>query len=109
MIRTYLVTGTVIALSVVASPARADHDHELGYILGGALIGAAIGGIVHHSHRHAGHSHRYVGAHHVHYAPVGYYAPAYRFRHVHGYGRHYRARHHGHRHIGRRYAYHRHH
>lgn len=107
MLRTYLVTGMVIALSVVATPARADHDHELRYIVGGALIGAAIGGIVHDSHRHSRHHHYYAGIGHYHYAPVHYYAPAHRY--VHRHGGHYRGRHHGYRRGGhRRVHYHRH-
>ena len=108
MLRTYWVTGMVIALAVVATPARADHDRELGYILGGAIVGAAIGGIVYDSHRHARHSHRHADAHY-HYAPVRYYAPVHGVRHNRGHRRHIRGRHYGNRYsVGYRHARHRH-
>ena len=92
MLRNLLITGTVAALSIVATPARADHDHEIGYLLGGALIGAAIGELAYRSH--SSHGHHYVSTRHYRYpvSPVRYYAPASghnRYGHRHSKGRHY--------------------
>lgn len=108
MLRTIMITGTAICLSMGSGLARADHDDGLRYVLGGALIGAAIGELA-YSTGHRGHvvvdygynpyrmyPHRFRG-------PIRGFAPGYRYR---GYGdwprrgfRHgYR---HGHRH-GRR-------
>lgn len=81
MLRNLLITGTVAALSIAATPARADHDREIGYLLGGALIGAAIGELAYRSH--SSHGHHYVRTRHYHYpvSPVRYYVPARGHRH----------------------------
>ena len=54
MLRTIMMTGTAICLSMGSGLARADHDDELRYVVGGAIIGAALGELVystgHRSH-----------------------------------------------------------
>ena len=96
MLRILLITGLVAGLSVVATPARADHDREIGYLVGGALIGVAIGELAHRSY--SNHGDRYVSIHRYHpYSPVRYYAPSRHHRHArdHRYskGRYYGRRH----------------
>jgi hypothetical protein len=54
MLRTIMITGTAIGLSMGSGLARADHDDGLRYVLGGALIGAAIGELA-YSTGHRGH------------------------------------------------------
>ena len=93
MLRTYLITGTALALSVAASPARADHDRALGFIIGGALLGAAI---AHKVNDHAVHSHGHVSTRHYQAAPVYYVSPRHhgRTRNRHSAGHHHHVRHH---------------
>jgi len=97
MLRTVMVMGTVAALACTSVPARADHDRELRYVLGGALIGAAIGELAYSSQYHPGYGYYYPGAwipRHRHVRVPRYYPPA----------RHYyypRGVHHGKRHRGR--------
>ena len=43
MLRNIMITGTAVCLSMGSSLARADHDNELRYVVGGAILGAAIG------------------------------------------------------------------
>ena len=54
MLRTIMMTGTAICLSMGSGLARADHDDGLRYVLGGALLGAAIGELA-YSTGHRGH------------------------------------------------------
>ena len=46
MLRNIMITGTAICLSMGSSLARADHDRQLRYVVGGALLGAALGELV---------------------------------------------------------------
>jgi len=54
MLRNIMITGTAICLSMGSGLARADHDDGLRYVVGGAIIGAALGELAystgHHSH-----------------------------------------------------------
>ena len=92
------------ALSLASVSAAADHryhyghDKEVAYLVGGALVGAAIGGLLysdrygHYGYRHYGPRVRY------YYAPPRRYYRPYRrhyVRHYHPHKRHYRR----HRHI----------
>ncbi len=43
MLRTTMITGTAICLSLGSSLALADHDRGLRYVVGGAILGAALG------------------------------------------------------------------
>jgi hypothetical protein len=43
MLRNIMITGTAVCLSMGSGLARADHDDELRYVVGGAIIGAALG------------------------------------------------------------------
>ncbi|NNC63779.1 MAG: hypothetical protein HKN84_03255 [Gammaproteobacteria bacterium] len=43
MLRTIMITGTAICLSLGSSLALADHDRGLRYVVGGAILGAALG------------------------------------------------------------------
>ena len=53
MLRKFGVAAIVAALALGATAqARADHDRELKYLVGGALVGAAIGSLAYRS-RHA--------------------------------------------------------
>ena len=53
MWRTLTIVAVVAVLGLGAAQARADHDRELRYVLGGALIGAAIGSLAYRSDRYA--------------------------------------------------------
>ena len=86
MLRTIMMTGTAICLSMGSGLARADHDDGLRYVLGGALIGAAVGELA-YSTGHRGHvvvdygysPYRYYPRHFR--GPIRGFAPGYR-----GYG-----------------------
>ena len=52
MWRTLTMVAVVAALGLGTTQARADHDHELRYVLGGALIGAAIGELAYRNTRY---------------------------------------------------------
>lgn len=43
MLRNFVITGTAIGLAMVGGVAKADHDDALRYVVGGAIIGAALG------------------------------------------------------------------
>ncbi|NIW23358.1 MAG: hypothetical protein GWN29_01680 [Gammaproteobacteria bacterium] len=43
MLRTIMITSTAICLSLGSSLALADHDRGLRYVVGGAILGAALG------------------------------------------------------------------
>ncbi len=51
MLRNILITGTAICLSIGSGLARADHDRELRYVVGGAILGAALGELAYASDR----------------------------------------------------------
>lgn len=88
--RTLLSMAAVaLSLTLAAGTARADHDRDLGYLVGGALLGAALAELA-HDHRHAYRGHRYVDARHKHK------------RRAHRHDRHFR----GSRHVTRRYRAH---
>jgi len=103
MLRNIMMTGTALCLSMGSSLAKADHDRELRYVVGGALLGAALGELVYASDRAPVRGHVTVGyGYHprVAYAPPRYYPRGYdarrwghwdRPRHWHAQGR-------GHRH-----------
>jgi hypothetical protein len=54
MLRNIMITGTAICLSMGSSLARADHDTELRYVVGAAILGAAIGELA-YATDHRGH------------------------------------------------------
>lgn len=93
MLRKTLLVTAALTLTLGTGLARADHD-ELGYVIGGVLLGAAIGEL---AHRHSDH--------HVSQVHVGYGYPIYRdvprayVRHGYVSHRHYRTpvRRHGYR------------
>ena len=91
MLRNIMITGTAICLSMGSGLARADHDDELRYVIGGAILGAALGELAYSSgHR----SHVVVD---YGYSPYRYYPR--RFRgHVRGFGPGYRGPGFGYRH-----------
>ena len=49
MLRNIMITGTAICLSMGSGLARADHDDALRYVVGGAILGAALGELAHAS------------------------------------------------------------
>lgn len=49
MLRNIMITGTALCLSMGSSLAKADHDRELRYVVGGAILGAALGELVYSS------------------------------------------------------------
>jgi hypothetical protein len=49
MLRTMTMIMIVAALGFGAAQARADHNKELGYLIGGAIVGAAIGELAYQS------------------------------------------------------------
>ena len=104
MLRTIMMTGTAICLSMGSGLARADHDDGLRYVIGGAIIGAALGELA-YSTGHRGHVVVDYGFDPYGYSPYGYSPYAYapyrlyppRFRgHMRGFGPGYRG--HGFRH-----------
>lgn len=92
MLRTIMITSTAVTLSLASGLARADHDRELRYVVGGALLGAALGELVYVSDY--GPRHGYRRGYGVAYQPHRYYAP----------GRDYR-RWDNRRHFGKRHGY----
>jgi len=60
MFRTFFLIATTITLVIGANVARADHDNELRYVLRGALIGAAVGGLISQGRHDHYVEHRYV-------------------------------------------------
>lgn len=52
MLRNIMMTGTAICLSMGSSLAQADHGDALRYVVGGAIIGAAIGELAYSSGHH---------------------------------------------------------
>jgi len=76
MLRTLMLVGTLVALALAltTAPARADHDRELRYMLSGALIGAAIGGLAYSAQHHPPRRHLYAGARHRYYRRHGGYS-----------------------------------
>jgi hypothetical protein len=70
-----MISLTVVAglLAFGSASAKADHDRHLRYVVGGAVVGAAVGGLIYAS--------REPHVHHYYYAPapaprVVYYTPA---------------------------------
>jgi len=103
MLRTIMVASTAVMLSLASGLARADHDRELRYVVGGALLGAALGELAYvsdygprHGYRRVEHGYSYGAA----YPPHRYYSRGRDFRRWDS-GRHFGKRHrnrHGHRH-----------
>jgi hypothetical protein len=60
MLRTIMITGTAICLSLGSSLARADHV-ELRYVVGGAILGAALGELAYAADVRPAHGHRIYG------------------------------------------------
>lgn len=113
MLRNIMITGTAICLAMASGLARADHDRQLSYVVGGAILGAALGELAYAS-GHGGnvavdyrygygydYSHRYNYRPGIAYAPprfpasghYRYWGPDYRHGHTHRAGhrnRHYR-------------------
>jgi len=101
MLRNIMITGTAICLSMGSGLARADHDDALRYVVGGAIIGAALGELAYSTGPRG-----YVVVDYG-YSPYRYYprdygyvrgfAPGYRghgFRHGRGHGHgHWKGRH----------------
>lgn len=110
MLRNIMMTGTALCLSMGSGLARADHDDELRHVVGGAIIGAALGELAYATgHRSRvyvdyGYGRGYGYRPRRAYPPPRFYAPrehrrwrgGHGFRHRHGHGR-------GHRH--NRYCY----
>lgn len=107
MLRTIMMTGTAICLSLGSSLALADHDRELRYVVAGAILGAALGEFVYAADAHPAHGYRIYDhgyRYGVAYPPPRVYRRGRAFRH------HWRAHHHyrdygrrGHRHGSWRY------
>jgi hypothetical protein len=53
MWRSLTIVAVVAALGLGVAQARADHPRELQYVLGGALLGAAIGELAYRHERYA--------------------------------------------------------
>ena len=92
-----IVIAATIGFSMMSQGALADHRHhyghdkELAYLLGGALVGAAIGGLI-YSDRYGYYGYRHYPRYgHYRYAPRGYYRP-YRRHYVRHYHPHKRYR-----------------
>ena len=89
MLRKYSVIAAAIGVSLVSTGAMADHRHdkELSYVVGGALVGAAIGGLIYADrYRHYGptvHYRYYDRGYNDYGRPYGRYARSYRARHHH--------------------------
>jgi len=78
MLRNIMITGTAICLSMGSSLARADHDRELRYVVGGALLGAALGELAYSTDRRG---HIAVGYGYGYgYGPSYGYVPRYGYR-----------------------------
>ena len=101
------ILGVTLLAALGATSAQADHRRsELGYVLGGAIIGAAVGELIYdsrrHRHGHYGYNDYYYGyryypryrSDYYRYRPSRYYR-GYRGHHRHGYrhGNHRRHRH----------------
>ena len=59
MLRTIMITSTAICLSLGSSLALADHDRELRYVVGGAILGAALGELAYAVDAHPAHGYRH--------------------------------------------------
>lgn len=98
MLRNIMITGTAICLSMGSSLAQADHDRELRYVVGGAILGAALGELAYSTGHYPPHG--YVGydygyRHGVAYPPPRFYGRGRDFRRWGG--RHHFRDHHRHR------------
>ena len=90
MLRTIMITGTAICLSLGSSLALADHDRTLRYAVGGAILGAALSELTYASDYYPAHGYTVVD--------YGYrrgyaYAPPRLYRHgrVRSFHRHWRS------------------
>lgn len=82
MLRNITIIGTAICLSMASGLARADHDRQLRYVVGGAILGAALGELAYAS-SHRGHvvlDYGYTG-----YTGYGY-SSGYEYGHRYAYG-----------------------
>ena len=97
MLRKILLYTIVLTLTLGAGLARADHDRELRYVLGGALLGVALGELAYRHHDHHMHYvHPYVYYDH---APRIHVRRSYAHHHRHGFRparKHHRRHHDGH-------------
>ena len=59
MLRTIMITGTAICLSLGSSLALADHDRGLRYVVGGAILGAALGELAYAADVYPAHGYRF--------------------------------------------------
>jgi hypothetical protein len=105
------ILGVTMLTALGATSAQADHrNRELGYVLGGAIIGAAVGELIYDSRRghRNGHGYYRYNSHSYGYDryPRTYRSNYYRYRP----NRYYRSRHHdrGHRRGHRRHRSYRH-
>lgn len=72
MLRNIMITGTALCLSMGSSLAKADYDRELRYVVGAAILGAALGELAYVSDYGPPHGHVTVG---YAYRPGIVYAP----------------------------------
>ncbi len=91
------ILGVTMLTALGATSAQADHrQRELGYVIGGAIIGAARGELIYDSRRHRhGHGYYRYDSHYGYDRYPRYRSSYYRYR-PHGYYRSYRGRHHNH-------------
>jgi hypothetical protein len=82
MLRHIMITGTALCLATASSLAHADHDRELRYVVGGAILGAALGELAYASGPRGGlvvdygapYGYRYGYRPGIVYAPPRYFA-----------------------------------
>lgn len=53
-----ILAAATLGLALATGTARADHDRDVGRLIGGVLLGAALADLA-HDRRHAYHGHRY--------------------------------------------------